>query len=383
MNEPNERSLRAKKPRGLGRIFQPTYRDKTGRRRSVSVWWIAYNRYGTEHRERAGTKSQATALLKQRHTEIKGQTWIGRDRERVTLKQLIDGLRAEYQRQGRRSLKRAAEPAFKALLEYFGDDRPARTIEPRHLSDYVAARLAEGRAAATCRNELALLRRAFRLAYKRQEGPAPPADFPMPVVENARQGFIEWGEFQKVLTFLRPDLRDLALFAYLTAWRRGECLTVTWADVDREGRTIRLRPEHSKTGHCPTLALEGELLNLIERRWTARRITMSSGEVKLMDLVFHRHGRPIRSFRGAWAKACERAGVPGRLFHDLRRSAVRNMIRGGVPERVAMAISGHKTRAIFDRYNITSEKDVREAVLRTEAYLTSQPAQSIVRKLNE
>jgi integrase len=146
--------------------------------------------------------------------------------------------------------------------------------------------------------------------------------------------------------------------------------------VDRTAGEVRLRT--SKNDHGRVIQVERELRELIERRRQAREVKGASGETRLSPLVFHRSGEPLGDFRKAWATACKKAGCPEKVLHDLRRTAVRNMIRAGVAQSVAMSISGHRTISMFNRYNISSGADQREAFRRVEKHLAEQPKRASV-----
>jgi len=145
----------------------------------------------------------------------------------------------------------------------------------------------------------------------------------------------------------RDYLKDPITFLYLSGWRLGEMKTLEWRDVDIAGQVVRLRPAISKNKDGQVLPLSGELLEIIVRASANRRLDC--------PFVFHLDGQPVGDFKRSWATACKTAGVGKVLVHDLCRTAVRNMVRAGIPDRVAMALSGHKTRSVFDRYNIVSE----------------------------
>src|SRR5262249_45507883 len=126
---------------------------------------------------------------------------------------------------------------------------------------------------------------------------------------NARQGFFEAPEFEAVVGALPEYLQDVARFAYLTGWRKGEIVSLQWADVDLQGGAIRLRPEHSKNGRGRIVMLDGDLGALIQRRVQARLTVTRQGEAKVCDRVFHRDGEPTGDFRKAWTTACVAAGL--------------------------------------------------------------------------
>jgi hypothetical protein len=145
-----------------------------------------------------------------------------------------------------------------------------------------------------------------------------------------------------------------------------EILGLTWRQVDFGASTVRLEPGTTKNREGRTFHFTPELRALLEaqRECTA---TAQAKTDRIIPNVFHRDGEPIKSFRGAWFTACESAGVPGRIFHDLRRTAVRNLERAGVPRSVAMKLTGHKTEAVYRRYAIVSDADLRDAAVKLAA----------------
>jgi integrase len=192
------------------------------------------------------------------------------------------------------------------------------------------------------------------------------ADVPMLHVENARTGFVEPADFEALVAALPTHLRPPTAFAYLSAWRRAEVLNLLWARVTFDadgGGAVRLDATQSKNG-------SGRVLPFVAGSPLALLLTEQHAHRRLdYPHVFHRNGKPLRYFYDAWRKACAAIGQPNLLFHDLRRSAVRNMVRAGVSQHVAMRRSGHKTDNIFRRYDIVSETDLREADEKVAAYL--------------
>ena len=197
---------------------------------------------------------------------------------------------------------------------------------------------------------------------------------PMLREDNVRIGFFERQPFEDVCGHLPEHLRGVVTFAYLTGWRvPSEVLMLQWRQIDMKAGTARLDPFSTKNdeGRLFPFSMLAELRGVLEAQQAATQaLERSTGQI--VPWVFHESGRPFvdasqrmrEQVRRAWKAACKSAGLPGRIPHDFRRTAVRNLVRAGVPERVAMQLTGHKTRSVFDRYDIVNEADLQEATRR-------------------
>lgn len=234
------------------------------------------------------------------------------------------------------------------------------------IAKYVDRRRQAGKEPGTVNRELAALKRALALAVDHDRLAHVPT-IKMLTEHNARQGFISPADFEAIVVALPRYLQDFARFGYLLGWRVSEIARLEWADVDRDGQRLTLRRELSKNAEPNEVPFIFDLAELIGRRWAAREYHSPSRGSGIAALVFHRAGRRIGDFRYAWRKACRAAGHPNLLFHDLRRSAVRNLMDASVDQAVAMRITGHKTASIFRRYRIVNNADVKVALERVAA----------------
>jgi hypothetical protein len=250
--------------RGLGRVFQRTYKDrKTGERKTMSTWWIEFHHKGKQIRKPVGSakKSDALKMLREHLDASTGGRLITGLGERFRIDDMADLLRRDYRLNQRRSITRI-DPSIRHLKDYFGNCR-AMDIADHDIDGYVDKRLQEDKVAnATVKYEVSLLKRMFRLSRKILSGYRP--EFPNIRVNNTRTGFFEEPDFRKLLAHMEDDLREPAEFAYLTGWRvRSEVFPLKWTQVDLDAGEIRLEPGTTKTDECADVRQE---LLLLRRR---------------------------------------------------------------------------------------------------------------------
>jgi integrase len=333
-------------------------------------FWVKYYRNGKCYRESSGTdkKMVAKKLLEIREGEIAQGKLPGILFDKTTFDQLADGFCRDYRINQKKSLVRA-ERSVSHLKKFF-EGMKATAITTPSIQQYVEKRIEEGAANASINRELAALKRMLNLGAKQ----TPPIvdrvpHIPMLRENNIRKGFFEHGDFIKLRETLPEYLRGFITFGYRTGWRIAEVSNLTWSKVDLDQGIVRLDVGESKNAEGRTVYLDDELKTIFNLQWEKRKRSK-----KLCPYVFTNEAGTDRiiDIRKSWDSACNKTGIGKRLFHDFRRTAVRNMIRAGIPERVAMMISGHKTRSVFDRYNIVSDEDLRHAAKRHADYLESR-----------
>jgi len=214
----------------------------------------------------------------------------------------------------------------------------------------------------TVNREIGFLHRAFQLGYD-QDPPlvAHVPHFPKLTEDEPRKGFLKPELYQKLLFELPEEIRLLFVVAYHVGLRKGALLRIRWSQPDLAANTIWMEGRKSNRKPEPVaVPIYGDMAKFIEM------------QPQTSDCLFARGAKPILDFRESWKLGCERAGVSNLLFHDLRRTAVRNLRRAGVAETVIMKITGHRTRSVFERYNITDHTDTQEAGRKAEEFLARE-----------
>jgi len=377
----------------MGRIFK--------RADSPNKWRIRYRgRDGKRHEECTGSdrKKDAIDLLRRKEGDIVRGLPVTPKMDRLTFDEAAtDGLN-DYRTNGKRSLVVFERRITKHLMPVFGKRRMS-TITTSDIRAYVHERqtvpsvlvrkgqravgervaVAEVRRCASnaqINRELAILKRVFNLAIQAGKLLAKP-HIPMLRESSPRSGFFEPEQYRAVLRHLPEEVRPIIEFAYITGWRiASEVLPLQWKQVDFAAGEVRLDAGTTKNGDGRIFPFTEALRALLDRLHQQHVALRKAGRVEphvFVRMVAEGRGGPlvprrILSFNKAWKTACAKAGCPGRLPHDLRRTAVRNFVRKGIPERVAMQLTGHKTRSVFERYNIVSDGDLREAARRLDVF---------------
>jgi integrase len=311
------------------------------------IWWIQYWDHGRPRNEssKSEDKGVAEALLRQRVTDVIANRDL--TPEKCTIADLCRLVLADYRLRKLRDaqiVQLRYNAHVKEALGHLQAGRLSRAILWRYIED----RRHAGAEDATINRELSIVRRGYTLGAEED----PPLVRRVPKIpkleeDNARQGFLE------------------PVCAYHVGTREGELRKIRIEQVDFVAKTIRIERAQAKGKKPRTLPIYGDM-----ERWLQVQIEAARPGC---PWIFHNgKGRLVGAQMEGWRAACEAAGMAGLYFHDLRRSAVRNLKRAGVQDKVAMEISGHKTRSVFDRYNIVDEGDIEAAGEKLSRYFADR-----------
>ncbi len=345
--------------------------------KGCKVWYAQFYQNGRQIRVSTGKRVKQEALVELRRLMGRADQGLTPVTElrKITYGQLRDGLIASYQEKGNRTLYQTADGeetigGLKSLDTFFGFSAdnpgpPVTAITTDSARAFAKRQLAAGFSSATINRSLACLRRM--LAIAREDGKTQT----VPVIRllkepAARRGFITQKQFDELLAALPGHLRPLIQFLYWCGCRLGETRAIQWEQVNLQERLIRLEADQTKNEEGRVIPLPSVV--------AAQLATVEPKVGRVFDDT---------NLRTEWARACTAVGLgkmeeqtskegnvwqkySGLIVHDLRRSAIRNMVAAGNPENWCMAISGHKTASVFRRYAIVSTADITTAMQRVE-----------------
>lgn len=376
----------SKRPYGTGRLYQP---------KGSRFYWIKFHVNGVPVRESTQTanKRKAQRFLNTRLAQVSNGSFLSLKAERTTVQELADDFLRDYRVNNRKSFHDVQERWMLHLEPFFGHLRASR-VSSDLIVKYVDSRQQQGAANATINRELAALKRMFRLGAQA----TPPKVFRVPHFQmlqerNVRTGFLDDRQFTRLAEECAKVglwLRSMLEVGYTYGWRVSELLTLRVRQVDLALRVIRLDPGTTKNDDGREVTMTDSVFQLLKECVFGKQPD---------DCVFTRkNGRPVREFRALWQRVCCKAEVgrlicadcnepvdaqrrcprclrtwkvhdlkySGLIFHDLRRSAARNLRRAGVAEGVIQKIGGWKTRSVFERYAIVDQRDIADAMHKLE-----------------
>jgi integrase len=344
-----------------GSVFQKSYRDRNGKLCKTATWHLRYYRLGKVKEVASGTENYDEALQLLRKKMAERPTENADSPDRVRMAQLFELLLEDYRYKNRKSTYDTEKRVAAHLLPFF-KERKAQAITTSVLKLFVDRRRREGAEPATINKELSWVRRAMKLGARHE----PPLVLRVPAfdmlpLDNVREGTIEHDHYRTVRDNLPPYARIALVIAYHTGARKGEICSIRTDYVDTGAKRIFRPGRTTKNGRPRYLPIYGDMAAELE-------MAIATAD-RSCPFLIQRNGQRVFDFEKAWATACEAAGIKQALFHDLRRTALTNMIEAGLSEKEAMEISGHRTRAVFDRYHIVSDRRMKQNAEKLGAHL--------------